>query len=581
MATETITEMTTEERAQNWLNSQSVDDKTKESIREMQSKNPEEFKESFYQDLEFGTGGLRGIMGVGTNRINRYTLGMATQGLSNYLNKTFKEGGVSVAIAHDCRNNSDIFAKTVADVFTANGIKVYYFESLRPTPLLSFAIRHLSCKSGVVLTASHNPKEYSGYKAYWEDGAQLIEPHDVNVMKEVQSIKSIDDVNFSGTDDLIEYIGEDVDKAFLKEVQKLTLFPAATKEEKSIKIVFSPIHGTGITLLPKALKNYGFNNVHIVEAQSTPDGNFPTVVYPNPEEKEAMKMSLAMAESIDADIVMATDPDADRIGIAIKNDKNEFELLNGNQTGSLLIYYLLSRWQDLGKYTGNEYIVKTIVTTELMTLIADGFNVKSYDTLTGFKHIAGHIRKLEGEEKFIGGGEESYGYMISDFVRDKDAISAAVMIAEMTAFGKSKGMTLYDYMIEMYIKFGLFREDLISITKKGISGSQEIKQMMTRFRENTPQSINGVKVVKMRDYKTGTEKDIESGDQTKLDFPSSNVLQFFLEDGSKISARPSGTEPKIKFYVSVNSKLENKDSFKKEFAALGNKIKGLLDDMGI
>ncbi|MBK6264868.1 phospho-sugar mutase [Marivirga sp. S37H4] len=573
--------MTTEERAQNWLNSQSVDDKTKDSIREMQADRPEEFKESFYQDLEFGTGGLRGIMGVGTNRINRYTLGMATQGLSNYLNKTFTEGGVSVAIAHDCRNNSDTFAKTVADVFTANGIKVYFFDGLRPTPELSFAIRHFGCKSGVVLTASHNPKEYNGYKAYWTDGAQLIEPHDVNVMKEVQAIKSIDDVNFSGTKELIEYIGDDVDKAYLKKVQNLTLFPAATKEEKSIKIVFSPIHGTGITLVPKALQNYGFNNVHLVEAQSTPDGNFPTVVYPNPEEKEAMKMSLAMAESIDADIVMATDPDADRIGIAIKNDKNDFELLNGNQTGSMLIYYLLSRWKDLGKFTGKEFIVKTIVTTELMTAIADGFHVKSYDTLTGFKHIAGLIRDLEGKERFIGGGEESYGYMISDFVRDKDAIAAAVMIAEMTAYVKSKGMTLYDYMIEMYLKFGLYREDLISITKKGISGSEEIQKMMTRFRENTPPRINGVKVIKMRDYKTGTEKDIESGDKSQLNFPSSNVLQFFLEDGSKISARPSGTEPKIKFYVSVNSKLLNKESFEKEFKALGDKIKGLLDDMDI
>lgn len=573
--------MTTEERAQKWLNSQSVDDKTKDSIRKMQSENPDEFKESFYQELEFGTGGLRGIMGVGSNRMNRYTLGMATQGLSNYLNKTFTEKGISVAIAHDCRNNSDTFAKTVADVFTANGIKVYFFEGLRPTPELSFAIRHFGCKSGVVLTASHNPKEYNGYKAYWSDGAQLIEPHDENVMKEVQAIKSIDDVHFTGNNSLIEHIGEEVDKAYLEELQKISLFPKATEEDKSIKIVFSPIHGTGITLVPKALENYGFKNVHLVEEQTTPDGNFPTVVYPNPEEKEAMKMALAMGEKVNADIIMATDPDADRVGIAIKNADNKFELLNGNQTGSLLIYYLLTRWEELGKYKGNEFIVKTIVTTELIKAIADHFKVKSYDTLTGFKHIAGLIHDLEGKEKFIGGGEESYGYMISDFVRDKDAVAASVMIAEMTAYVKSKGKTVYDYLIEMYLQFGLFREDLISITKKGISGSEEIKQMMTRFRENTPHSINGIKVSKMRDYKTGTETDLASGEKKKLNYPSSNVLQFFLEDGSKISARPSGTEPKIKFYVSVNGKLSSKEAFKKEFDQLGDKIKGLLDDMNL
>ncbi|GAA5043491.1 phosphoglucomutase [Marivirga lumbricoides] len=573
--------MTTEERAQKWLSSQSVDDTTKESIRKMQSENPDEFKESFYQDLEFGTGGLRGIMGVGSNRMNRYTLGMATQGLSNYLNKTFTESGISVAIAHDCRNNSDTFAKTVADVFTANGIKVYFFEGLRPTPELSFAIRYFGCKSGVVLTASHNPKEYNGYKAYWSDGAQLIEPHDENVMKEVQAIQSIDDVQFAGNNSLIEYIGEDVDKAYLEELKKISLFPKATEEDKSIKIVFSPIHGTGITLVPKALENFGFKNVHLVEEQTTPDGNFPTVIYPNPEEKEAMKKSLAMGESVDADIIMATDPDADRVGIAIKNADNKFELLNGNQTGSLLIYYLLSRWDELGKYTGKEFIVKTIVTTELIKAIADHFKVKSYDTLTGFKHIAGLIRDLEGKEKFIGGGEESYGYLIGDFVRDKDAVASSVMIAEMTAYVKSKGKTVYDYLIEMYAKFGLYREDLISITKKGISGSEEIKQMMTRFRENTPGSINGIKVTKMRDYKTGSETDLASGEKKKLDFPSSNVLQFFLEDGSKISARPSGTEPKIKFYVSVNSKLSSKENFKAEFDQLGDKIKGLLDDLNL
>lgn len=573
--------MTTEERAQKWLDSEAVDDKTKSEILEMQRTNPTEYKESFYQDLEFGTGGLRGIMGVGSNRMNRYTLGMATQGLSNYLNKTFTDKGISVAIAHDCRNNSDIFAKTVADVFTANGIKVYYYESLRPTPSLSFAIRHFGCKSGVVLTASHNPKEYSGYKAYWDDGAQLLDPHDVNVMKEVQAIESIDDVHFEGNDSLIEYIGEDVDKAYLEKINEISLFDKASEEDKSIKIVFSSIHGTGITLVPQALENFGFKNVHIVEEQAKPDGNFPTVIYPNPEEKEAMKMALEKGKEVDADIVMATDPDGDRVGIAIKNADNEFELLNGNQTGSMLIYYLLTRWSELKKYTGKEFIVKTIVTTELINKIAESFEVQSFDTLTGFKFIAGKIRELEGEMQFIGGGEESYGYMISDYVRDKDAVAACAMIAEMTAYAKSQGITLYDYLIEMYMKFGLYREDLISITKKGISGSEEIKQMMTRFRENTPKELNGVKVAKMRDYKEGVEKDLATGDSHKIDFPSSNVLQFFLEDGSKISARPSGTEPKIKFYVSVNSKLSSKEAFTKEFEQLGTKIKGLLDALDL
>ncbi len=573
--------MTTEERAQKWLDSEVVDEKTKSEILEMQRTNPSEYKESFYQDLEFGTGGLRGIMGVGSNRMNRYTLGMATQGLSNYLNKTFTDKGISVAIAHDCRNNSDIFAKTVADVFTANGIKVYYYKHLRPTPSLSFAIRHFGCKSGVVLTASHNPKEYSGYKAYWDDGAQLLDPHDVNVMNEVQAIESIDDVHFQGNDSLIEYIGEEVDKAYLEKINEISLFDQASDEDKSIKIVFSSIHGTGITLVPQALENFGFKNVHIVEEQAKPDGNFPTVIYPNPEEKEAMKMALEKGKKVDADIVMATDPDADRVGIAIKNANNEFELLNGNQTGSMLIYYLLTRWSELKKYTGKEFIVKTIVTTELINKIAESFEVQSFDTLTGFKYIAGKIRELEGEMQFIGGGEESYGYMISDYVRDKDAIAACAMIAEMTAYAKSKGITLYDYLIEMYMKFGLYREDLISITKKGISGSEEIKQMMTRFRENTPKEINGIKVAKMRDYKEGIEKDLSTGDSHKIDFPSSNVLQFFLEDGSKISARPSGTEPKIKFYVSVNSKLSSREAFSKEFEQLGTKIKGLLDALDL
>ncbi len=573
--------MTSEEKAQQWLDSKSVDETTKKQIKNLQENNKEEFEESFYKDLEFGTGGLRGIMGVGSNRMNKYTLGMATQGLSNYLNKTFKEHGVSVAIAHDCRNNAEEFAKVVADVFTANNIKVFFFHSLRPTPELSFAIRHLGCKSGVVLTASHNPKEYNGYKAYWTDGAQMVAPHDLNVMNEVQSISSIDDVHFERKEALIEIIGEDVDEAYLEEVKKISLFPDATEQDKSINIVFSSIHGTGITLVPKALEMYGFKNVHIVEEQAEPNGNFPTVVYPNPEEKEAMSMALAKGKEVDADIVMATDPDADRVGIAIKNAKNEFELLNGNQTGSLLIYYLLSRWSELGKLDGNQYIVKTIVTTELFKNIADAYQVESFDTLTGFKNIAAVIRELEGKKTFIGGGEESYGYMISDYVRDKDAIASVAMISEMTAYVKSQGKTLYDYLIEMYLKFGFYREDLVSITKKGKSGSEEIKAMMTRFREEPPKSLAGTKVVEVRDYQKSTILEMESGKKSRLDFPSSNVLQFLLEDGSKISARPSGTEPKIKFYVSVKGKLHSKESFEEDFAELGTMIKSYLDGLDL
>ncbi|MGJ3235894.1 phospho-sugar mutase [Marivirga sp.] len=573
--------MTSQEKAQQWLDSKSVDEATKKQIKELQENNKEEFEESFYKDLEFGTGGLRGIMGVGSNRMNKYTLGMATQGLSNYLNKTFTEQGVSVAIAHDCRNNAEEFAKVVADVFTANNIKVFFFNSLRPTPELSFAIRHLGCKSGVVLTASHNPKEYNGYKAYWTDGAQMVAPHDLNVMNEVKSITSIDDVQFEGKETLIETIGEDIDEAYLEEVKKISLFPDASEADKSIDIVFSSIHGTGITLVPKALEMYGFKNVHIVEEQAEPNGNFPTVVYPNPEEKEAMSMALAKGKEVDADIVMATDPDADRVGIAIKNAKNEFELLNGNQTGSMLIYYLLNRWSELGKLDGNQYIVKTIVTTELFKNIADAYKVESFDTLTGFKNIAAVIRDLEGKKTFIGGGEESYGYMISDYVRDKDAIASVAMIAEMTAYVKSQGKTLYDYLIEMYMKFGFYREDLVSITKKGKSGSEEIKAMMTRFREEPPKSLAGTKVLEVRDYQKSTILDMESGVKTKLNFDSSNVLQFFLEDGSKISARPSGTEPKIKFYVSVKGKLRSKESFEENFAELGNIIKAYLDGLDL
>lgn len=571
--------MTIEQKVNFWLESKAVDEQTKAQIIDLQNNNKEELEESFYKDLEFGTGGLRGIMGVGSNRMNKYTIGMATQGLANYLKKCFTNEEISVAIAHDSRNNSDVFSKTTADVFTANGIKVYFFEGLRPTPELSFAIRELGCKSGVVLTASHNPKEYNGYKAYWTDGAQMVDPHDKNVISEVQSISSLDDVNFDGNEGLIEYIGNEIDEKYLQKIKELSLFKDAREDDKAIKIVYSPIHGTGITLVPKVLELFGFNNVHVVEEQSKPDGNFPTVVYPNPEEAEAMSLALKQAESIDADVVMATDPDSDRVGIAVKNPEGNFELLNGNQTGSLLIYYLLSQWKKNGQLNGKQYIVKTIVTTELIKAIADGYQVDSYDTLTGFKFIASLIKSLEGKAEFIGGGEESYGYLISDFVRDKDAIASCAMIAEMTAYAKSLGKSVYEYMLDMYAEYGLYREKLISITKKGKSGSEEIKAMMTGFRDNTPTSIAGKKVVKFRDYQFGKETDMDSKESIKIDFPSSNVLQFFLEDGTKISARPSGTEPKIKFYFSVNTELRDKANYKQQIAQLDEQIAAIVKDL--
>jgi phosphoglucomutase len=571
--------MTIEQKVNFWLESKAVDEQTKAQIIDLQNNNKEELEESFYKDLEFGTGGLRGIMGVGSNRMNKYTIGMATQGLANYLKKCFTNEEISVAIAHDSRNNSDVFSKTTADVFTANGIKVYFFEGLRPTPELSFAIRELGCKSGVVLTASHNPKEYNGYKAYWTDGAQMVDPHDKNVISEVQSISSLDDVNFDGNEGLIEYIGNEIDEKYLQKIKELSLFKDAREDDKAIKIVYSSIHGTGITLVPKVLELFGFNNVHVVEEQSKPDGNFPTVVYPNPEEAEAMSLALKQAESIDADVVMATDPDSDRVGIAVKNPEGNFELLNGNQTGSLLIYYLLSQWKKNGQLNGKQYIVKTIVTTELIKTIADGYQVDSYDTLTGFKFIASLIKSLEGKAEFIGGGEESYGYLISDFVRDKDAIASCAMIAEMTAYAKSLGKSVYEYMLDMYAEYGLYREKLISITKKGKSGSEEIKAMMAGFRDNTPTSIAGKKVVKFRDYQFGKETDMDTKESIKIDFPSSNVLQFFLEDGTKISARPSGTEPKIKFYFSVNTELHDKANYKQQIAQLDEQIAAIVKDL--
>ena len=454
-------------KAKQWLSSKNLDATARKEVEQMvQSSDQSQLVESFYRDLEFGTGGLRGIMGTGTNRINKYTVGMATQGLANYLKKTYPGEQIKVAIAHDSRNNSPFFAQTTADVFSANGFKVYFFEELRPTPSLSFAVRHLGCHSGVVITASHNPKEYNGYKAYWNDGAQMIAPHDKNTITEVNNIKGIDEVKFNADPSLIQKIGKEVDEPYLESIKAESLSPEIIKRQKNLKIVFSPIHGTGITLVPEILKRLGFENLTVVKEQATPDGNFPTVVYPNPEEAEAMNLALKKAKEIDADLVMATDPDADRVGIAVKNDKGEFQLLNGNQTGALLIYYLLEQWKNKGKLTGNQYVVKTIVTTDLIRRIAEGYKVKCYDTLTGFKFIAALIRELEGKETFIGGGEESYGYLIGDKVRDKDAIASCAFIAEMTAFAKDKGMSLFQMLNEMYLKFGYFKEHLISLTKK-------------------------------------------------------------------------------------------------------------------
>lgn len=568
-------------RIENWL-SGAYDSETKDIINKLLAeKNEEELTDSFYKELEFGTGGLRGIMGVGSNRVNKYTIGAATQGLSNYLIKNFPNEEIKVAIAYDCRNNSSYFAQITADVFSANGIKVYLFEALRATPELSFAIRHFGCKSGIVLTASHNPKEYNGYKAYWDDGAQIIAPHDTNIIKEVRKIDDVSKIKFEKNAALIEMIGEEVDKVYLNEIKKNSVFPEVIARQSDLKIVFSPIHGAGIMGVPQILKSFGFNNVHIVEEQATPNGNFPTVVYPNPEEAEALTLALKKGKEIDADLIMATDPDADRVGIAVKNHRGEFQLLNGNQTGSLLVYYMLQAWKQKNKLTGNEFIVKTIVTSELIKAIADKLNVECYDTLTGFKFIAGLIREFEGKKQFICGGEESYGYLVGDAVRDKDAIASCAFIAEMVAYAKDQGKSIFDLLLDIYVEFGFYKESLISITKKGKSGAEEIKQMMTSFRENPPKTIVGSKLIVVKDYLNQVETNLTTGEKTPIDLPKSDVLQFFTEDGSKISARPSGTEPKIKFYFGVKETLSSKADYDKVNEVLDNKLQSIITDLDL
>ena len=567
-----------EEKINSWLQGP-YDEATKVTIREMQVTQPDELADSFYRNLEFGTGGLRGIMGVGSNRINKYTIGMATQGFSNYLKKTYGDAPVSVAIAHDSRNNSRFFAETTAHVFAANGIQVYLFESLRPTPELSFAIRQLHCKAGVVCTASHNPKEYNGYKAYWNDGGQLVPPHDVNVIKEVEAIQSISEVKFSGGEHLIQLIGKEMDEAYLQMVKSLSVYPEVIAQQADLKIVYTPIHGTGIQLVPDVLKLYGFNQVTIVEEQATPDGNFPTVHYPNPEESETMQMGLQKAKELDADILLGTDPDADRVGIGVKDNHGNWILMNGNQTAVLAFSYLMEARKAKGIATPDDMVITTIVTTEMINRVADQNGVACLNVLTGFKWIAEKIKELEGKKNYVIGGEESFGLMIGSLIRDKDAVSAVALLCEMAAYEKSKGKTLFEKLIELYIQYGFYYESLISITKKGMNGQKEIAEMMETYRLQPPALLAGSPVVSLLDYQLQQATDLVTGEKTSIQLPKSNVLQFITADGSKISARPSGTEPKIKFYFSVQAPLSNKEDFERVQVQLKDKISQIINDM--
>lgn len=570
---------TWQENVEKWLHG-SFDEATKQEIRTLQDKSPDDLEDAFYKHLEFGTGGLRGLMGIGTNRINKYTIGMATQGFANYLNESV-EGEKSVVIGHDSRNNSRMFAEITAGVMAANGISVYLFEAMRPTPELSFTIRRLKAQGGVVCTASHNPKEYNGYKAYWDDGGQLVPPHDKNVMAEVQKIKSITEVKWSGKEENITLIGKDADEAYIDAIVHLSLNKDVIASQQDLKIVYTPIHGTGITLVPDVLRRFGFTNLNIVEKQATPDGNFPTVVYPNPEEAEAMSLGLQQARDMDADLLLGTDPDADRVAAGVKDNHGKWVLLNGNQTAVLLFNYLISSRKKLLLDKSNDFICKTIVTSDMIDVFAEAQDIKCLNVLTGFKWIAEKIRENEGELHFVCGGEESYGYMIGDQTRDKDAISAVALICEMAAVAKQNGQTLFDELLNLYKKYGLFVERLLSITRKGIHGSEEIAAMMDRFRSNPPTQVNGSEVLKIADYQSGEEKDLMNGNISTIDLPKSNVLQFFLADGSKISARPSGTEPKIKFYFSVNTPLAGAADFDAKNALLEKRIDAIIEDLKI
>lgn len=571
-----------QQKIDTWLN-EDYDQQTKGEILKMQKENPQELVEAFYRDLEFGTGGLRGIMGVGTNRMNQYTVGFATQGLANYLLKCFKSQKIKVVISHDSRLRSREFAEITAAILSANKIQVYLFEALRPTPELSFAVRHLKCNAGIMITASHNPKEYNGYKVYWQDGGQLVPPHDKNVISEVNLITSINQVKWQGDDNLINIIGEDIDSVYLDKIANLTLNPEAIKKAKNLKIVYTPLHGTGITMVPKALEMFGFQNVILVDEQAVTDGNFPTVKSPNPEEKSALELALKKADEVNADLILATDPDADRVGIAVRNAEGKMQLLNGNQTGSLLFHYILSQWQQNGKITGDQFVVKTIVTTDLIQAIATDFNVDCDNVLTGFKYIAEAILKNEGKKQFVVGGEESYGYLIGDFVRDKDSVSACCLIAEMAAFymsqGKANHKTLTDALNDLYKSYGFYKEDLLSITKTGKAGVEEIQKMMAKFRSKPPKKLGGQKVVMMKDYAMSKSYDFVNNTNEVINLPTSNVLQFFTTDGSKVTVRPSGTEPKIKFYFSVVENIRKRASIEEEEDKLVARIEQLKKDI--
>jgi len=559
-------------KANSWLSSQVIDADTKALVKSLLGQNDsKELIDNFYKDLEFGTGGLRGVMGAGSNCMNRYTVGMATQGLANYLNKTYSGKKISVAIAFDSRNNSPFFAQVTADVLSANGIHVHVFPELRPTPLLSFAIRYLKCDSGIVITASHNPKEYNGYKAYWNDGAQVVPPHDKNITEEVKKITSFEHVNFKANPSLVQKIGPEVEAAYYEEVKKLIPNRNIIEKHKQIPLVYSSLHGAGITMVPECLKQIGFTNIHVVESQKKPDGNFPTVHSPNPEEQSAMEQVINKGKEVGATMVMATDPDTDRVGIGVKRADGEFILLNGNQAFSLMMYFILKNLKD----TRNSYIAKTIVTSELVDTMAERMGVECFNTLTGFKYIAALMGKLEGKKKFIAAGEESYGYMVGDFVRDKDAVSACAFFAAMAASSAEEKKSMYDWLIDMYVEFGFYKEHLLNLTKKGQQGEQEIKAMMQKFRNNPPGEITGSRVVRLLDYKSLEEKDLTSGKKTKLDFPASDVLQFYLENGTKVSVRPSGTEPKIKFYIAVKTELPSREQFETKNAELDGRIKAI------
>ena len=562
------------EKAASWLTGR-FDEATRRQVQDLMDHNEAELVECFYKDLEFGTGGLRGIMGVGTNRMNVYTVGMATQGLCNYLKKNFADlPEIKVAVGHDSRNNSRLFAETTAGIFSANGIKVYLFDSLRPTPELSFAIRHLGCQSGVVITASHNPKEYNGYKAYWSDGAQVIPPHDRNIIAEVQQV-TVDQVRFDGPKSNITVIGQDIDEVYTDRIKTLSLSPEAIACHRDLKIVYTPIHGTGVRLVPMILSKLGFENIIHIPEQDVSDGNFPTVVSPNPEEPAALSLAVAKARACDADVVFGTDPDADRIGLAVKDNKGEWVLLSGNQSASILVYYLVRRWKELGKLKGHEYVVKTIVTSELLAAIAEREKIPCYNVLTGFKWIADTIARHEATDRFIGGGEESYGYLCGEFVRDKDAVMSGAMFAEITAWAKDQGKTLYDVLMEIYLTYGLYQAKGISVVKKGKNGAEEIQRMMSAYRSHPFTSINGSKVVTYTDYQISRSTDMRTGKVTPVDLPSSNVLQYITEDQSKVTIRPSGTEPKIKYYIEVSAPLASADAYETVRAGLDERIRNI------